>query len=350
MKKIIGTRIFTILVSSFSMIQAQDFECEGYLDHRPKDVAKLGVSGTAHFSAKKFRIIPKLFVASSYSDYTEKAMQSLVDNYKTNSGDWGQATQFVGQITQTSGMAASAITAMFWTGFSLLVGNLQSLNVGHRDYAFFVPVAGRYHIQARLTGDWDKPRNRVIVFGPEGQAQLDDDNPSSNVTKHYWTYLAAGPHSISVQIGSGVSAVFHNAGTLEIVELDAQNPLQWEAPVLVGYSQPLVTQLMPLPGDTATVTINYTVPNRSSFPNLLDGDVVVDSLKIQPNPIQPHFYATWRSDHLYWLCVTQSTLAYTSEPRLNTIAKTANFFLQRGGDVMDQVVVKGPLYKLTLSE
>lgn len=336
-----------MLGTSSSVIHAQDVECEDYRDNRPYDVAKLGISGTAHFSARKFKVEPKLLETSSYNGYFEKNIQSLVYNYRTTSNGWSQATEFIGGITKTSGNAATALTAMAWTTFGFLVDTLQSFNIGHREYAFYAPVAGPYRVRAKLTGGWDKPRNRVIISGPEGSNQVDDDNPMRDVTKDYWVHLEAGPHSVSVQLGSGESAVFHNAGTLEAIELDSPSPIQWETPVLVGYGQPLVTQLMPAPGDTATYTVNFTIPNKASFPNLLDGEVVVDTLLIPPEPIQPHFYATWRADHQYWLCVTQTTLAYTVEPELNPSAGTARFFLQRGGDVMRTVVVKGPLSRVT---
>jgi hypothetical protein len=336
------TRALALALTALPTLVAQEV-CDDSLDHRSQESIYSAVLGTAHFNVARMRIPHQLVAVSSYDDYWDKAMRSMLEAYQSNDGSWSQVQDFVHDLTGDSGIAASVEAFMIADAFAAVVSTLQSLNVGHRDYTFIAPVSGNYRIEARLTGDWDKPRNRVIVSGPNFRVQLDDDNPSSDRTKVYSVYLPKGAYSLTMALGSGSSATFHNAGTLTSVHLDNPTPLRWDSSIVVASSKlPLTTQL-PFVGATTTTTVPFRIPVTADFPNVLSGSVVVDTLRPLPVCHQPSFAVTWRADAPYTLCVTLATLGFTVTPSVDLTAMQARYGFRRGADITRTYFVKGPL-------
>ncbi|HJV88665.1 MAG TPA: hypothetical protein VJ623_00040 [Holophagaceae bacterium] len=346
-------RSLAVVLATLPALVAQE-ACDDSLDHRSQESAYMAVLGTAHFNVSQMRIPHQLMVASSYDDYWDKAMHSMVEAYQANSsggsssGTWSQVQDFVHDLTGDSGIAADAEAFMIGNAFAGLVSTLQSLNVGYRNYAFIAPVAGVYRIEVRLTGDIDKPRNRVIVSGSNFRVQLDDDNPSSDRTKVYACYLPKGAYSLTMALGSGSSATFHNAGTLTSILLDNPTPLTWDANFVVASNKIPLLATMPYPGSTTTGRVAYQVPTTTNFPSVITGSVVVDTLRTLPVCHQPSFVVTWRADAPYTLCVTLGTLSFYQAPELDPAAAEARYYFRRGSDVTRTYYVKGPMPVKTL--
>lgn len=245
-------------------------------DVRSKCKIHYGVVGTGHFTVSSMKIPFQLSNAGSYDDFVTKAMSNLVATY-TNSDTKGTYQDAAQDITGASGIAADLGLAAIWEGFALIVGVCQAENNAFNSYTFFCPADATYQISAHLTGAIDKPRNRVILSGPEGQNQLDDDNPSSSLDKTYVVQMSRGIHTLTVALGSGWSATWHNAGTLNWVQMNNAVPVSWTDPIDVAQGNSLVYYDMPSVGNTVNKTFVSNIPADHDFTNIINGTARVDS-------------------------------------------------------------------------
>ena len=310
----------------------------------------MAVLGTAHFTVSRMTIPARLVTAGSYNDFWTNAIANMIDayNHKGEEGnDWNQYQGMVTDYTGDTGFAAAVETFMIGNAFAGFVSTLQSLNMQHRDYSFLVPVAGPYRIVAHLTGDFDKPRNRVVLSGPTGTIQLDDDNPSSDRDKAYTVNLTPGTYSLSMLLGTGWSATWHNAGTLSSVSLESPTPLAWNGEIVLAAGNANILANAPVPGTVFTATLPYTVPVTADFGNVLNGNVQVDNIRPLPVVRQPNFVVTWNSEEPSSICVTLCTLGFESQPTLD--GSKATYTFRRGPDLLrTQYVHPGPRQKTIL--
>ncbi len=333
-----ATLLSTLLVA-WGGLGAQTAECADQLDDRASESAYMAVLGTAHFQATRMNMPATLVTMGSYDDFWDKSMQAMINSYNhsgepTAGGnpDWNTVQRFVSDLTGDTGFAASIEAFMIGNAFAGLISTLQSFNIGHREYTFLVPAAGPYTIVAHLTGGIDKPRNRVVLSTPSGNVQLDDDNPSSDRDKSYTVNLQPGIYGLSMQLGSGSSALFHNAGTLTSVTLSSPTPVSWTSEIIVTCGKTNIVTTMPEPGSVYTTNLPYVVPVASDFPNVLSGTVWVDNIRPLPVVRQPNFVVTWNSEDPYILCVTLCTLAFDAQPTVGPSFATYSF--RRGPDLV----------------
>jgi hypothetical protein len=333
----LSTRFLPALALAPAVLWAPLRACDDQIDHRAQESAYMAVLGTAQFHVARMNVPARLVTAGSYDGFWDTAIANMVDAYQhggqTQQGqDWNSFQGYVSDFTGDTGFAASIEAFMIGNVFAGFVSTLQSLNMQHRDYEFLVPAAGQYRIVAHLTGDFDKPRNRVVLNGPGGSIQLDDDNPSSDRDKAYVVNLTPGTYSLSMLLGTGWSATFHNAGTLTSVTLDNPTPVDWAGEIVLAAGSTPILANASVPGVAFTATLPYRVPTTTDFTNVLAGSVSVTNIRTLTQPRQPNFVVTWTSDDPYELCVTLCSLAFQQAPVLGPNAAT--YFFLRGDDVV----------------
>lgn len=352
-----GTLVFATALLFAGSAFGQSFGPDDYLDYRPQEMADMPVLATAHFKVSRMTIAFQKVNQGSYDDFLDRTMQCMITTYTSSQqnvdgssgGEWHLVQDFVHDLTNDKCYAASAEALMIGAAFGGLVNILQSANVGYRNYAFIVPVAGNYHIEVQLTGDIDKPRNRVFIAGPTGTSQIDDDNPSSNRTKVYNLKLAPGAYDLTTALGSGESAVFHNAGSLTSVALDNGTPVAWDAPIVIATRSVPVLTYLPAQGSIWHGSVGYTVPTSADFPNVLVGNVTVDQVRPLPVCHQPRCIPFWRGDLPYWLYITEAPISFYTPPVLNLSTRQITYFFARGNDTIRRTLIHGPLFQKTLS-
>lgn len=229
---------------------------------------------TCNFHVKKMNVDYAWLTNGSYEDFLNSALASYTDNYSTD--DFVTATDYTKSLYDIGSFEAKALVSVAYVSASAIIQMIQSDNIGYRSYSVYCPAPGIYKITVSLVGDIDKPRNRVFIGGPEGTIQLDDDNPSSNVTKTYTCRLTSGAHQITVALGKGSSSVFHNAGTLNGVLFDNDTYVDWRDQVALGVAGFKTTTVMPLVGNAYHSSAVFNIPASGNFSNILDGTITAD--------------------------------------------------------------------------
>lgn len=161
-------------------------------------------------------------------------------------------------------MAEAAIRGLL--AFAQAIGD----NTLSRTYTFVAPFDGEYAITCRLKGDGlIRPRNRVHVFGPEGDVMPPfDEALSSDRSQTFRVQLQKGSYSVNVAVGSGASNMFHAAGTLSSVLFDNPTYATYTATVEASAREVQLSPLLPEEGSSVTVSVPYQ-PQQD--PNIWDG-------------------------------------------------------------------------------
>lgn len=337
----------TVLVAAsiFSPGFSRQLGPDDYMDNRPNDATYMAVLGTVNFNVSKMKINHKLSSVSNYDNFFWSFMDSMLDTYKLKGDERAART-----ICSDPNFASTVETFMYAASFASLVDFAQSFNVGSRTYTFMVPAKANYRIEARLTGGIDHPRNRVIISGAGFSRELDNDSPGSDVTKIYNVTLDKGVYSVTMCLGTGSSAVFHNAGTLTSVYLDGQ--ASWKEEIVIGSGGDMVLATMPYVGATVTSRVKYRIPNESDFENILVGSAITDinSIRVMNYCAQPVFYVGWRAEEAYYLYVDLTTLSFNGNPYLNPASLEGVYSFRRGADIVKKFYVKGSMPQKTTLE
>ena len=252
-------------------------------DVRSANLLTTGATGTADFHVRAMNISFENTSLRSYDDFLDNSLRRFLDNY--NSSNYTQAVDFAKDLFDVGTWEAKAVVATVYVYASGLIQMLQGMNVGHREYLFVCPVAGRYEITVTMTGSLVKPRNRVHLAGPAGSYQIDEDNPRYDYSKTYNLDLPQGAHVLTMSMGSGASATFDSAGTMDAIRLNHPTYLDWKDVVPIKTQSQRTVYDMASPGSASTIDYTWPIPRNGDFINLLDGTILVDRNTIQLHAI-----------------------------------------------------------------
>ena len=239
-------------------------------DFRPYRAVGAGLVADAAYSVKKMNVpITNLYSVSG--DHMEDAMNS----YFQTSGTTGLV--YMAGLEKTligTFLNISPVTAL--TAMAQIIA--ADSNTQFRYYMFYVPVRSNYSVQAFLKGDWDRPRNRVVITAPTGATVLNyEEQLGSNQHRVFSLTLEPGIYTAMVGLGGGSSILFHTAGDLEGVMLDSPTTISWSMAVVVQQNIYNLLDYLPNPGSTANLPITfYGYPSGNSS-NIIDGSPITYS-------------------------------------------------------------------------
>lgn len=201
----------------------------------------IGLIADAKYSVRKMNI-PITGMYSVSGDHMEDATNS----YFITSGTTGLA--YMAGIEKTligSLLSISPLTALTTMGQIIAAES----NTQFRYYAFYVPVRANCTVSAYLVGDWDRPRNRVVITSQSGNRVLDyNEQLGSSQYKIFQLTLDPGIHIAMVGLGGGSSVLLHSAGELRVVMLDSPTTLTWTMPVIIQQNVFKLTSYLPSQG------------------------------------------------------------------------------------------------------
>lgn len=151
----------------------------------------------------------------------------------------------------------------------------SSSNTQNRYYTFYAPSDGNYKIACYLKGDWDYPRNRVVLYANNGQQLINfDEQLSYSGVRTFNLSLPKGNHFISVGLGGGSSVVLHTAGSLDSVQLDDSQERTWTLPMIVAANLTSLPSLLPIEGASAQFSVMFMGFPTVNNSNILEGQPI----------------------------------------------------------------------------